>query len=146
MLATLISGPFNKRGWAYEEKYDGDRIIAYKEGNRIRLLSRNGTDRTDNFPGIAAAIRCLKATTLLLDGEVVVFDKHCVSRFQLLQQKASDPVYAIFDCLYRQGKDLRKEPLAKRRMALEQSNLLRERQLRSLILLLKRQSLFSLRS
>ena len=56
MLATLTSEPFDKAGWVYEEKYDGDRILAYKEDDRIRLLSRSGEDRTDRFPGIAQAI------------------------------------------------------------------------------------------
>src|SRR5579862_6291971 len=84
MLATLVAAPLDKPGWVFEEKYDGDRILAYKEADRVRLLSRNGKDRTERFPGIAAAIGALSAATLLLDGEVVVFDKKGVSRFQLL--------------------------------------------------------------
>ncbi len=119
MLATLVAEPFEKPGWVFEEKYDGDRILAYKEGNRVRLLSRNGTDRTDRFPGIAAAIRSLAPQTLLLDGEVVIFDKKGVSRFQLLQQLKGDPVYAVFDCLFHDGKDLRREPLSLRRTVME---------------------------
>src|SRR5271165_453612 len=105
MLATLAPEPFDKPGWTYEEKYDGDRMLAYKEEDRVRLLSRNGMDRTDNFPEIAAAIRSLQPVTLLLDGEVVVFDKKGVSRFQLLQQDKGEPVYAVSDCLFREGKD-----------------------------------------
>jgi bifunctional non-homologous end joining protein LigD len=31
MLATLVSEPFDRPGWVYEEKYDGFRILAYKE-------------------------------------------------------------------------------------------------------------------
>jgi hypothetical protein len=50
MLATLTAQPFNKPGWVYDEKYDGDRILAYKEGSRVQLLSRNAEDRTDKFP------------------------------------------------------------------------------------------------
>ena len=75
MLATLVSEPFDKPGWVYEEKYDGDRILAYKEEDRVRLLSRNAKNRTERFPRIAAAIQNLRPDTLLLDGEVVVFDK-----------------------------------------------------------------------
>jgi len=121
MLATLVSEPFDRPGWVYEEKYDGDRILAYKEEDRVRLLSRNEKDRTDSFPQIAAAIRVLKPTTLLLDGEVVVFDKKEVSRFQLLQQEKGEPVYAVFDCLFHEGKDLRREPLSARRAVMKRS-------------------------
>jgi ATP dependent DNA ligase domain len=45
MLATLVAEAFDKPGWVLEEKYDGDRILAYQEGNRVRLLSRNGKGR-----------------------------------------------------------------------------------------------------
>ena len=121
MLATLVPESFDRPGWAYEEKYDGDRILAYKEDNRVRLLSRNEKDRTDKFPRIAAAIRALKPVTLLLDGEVVIFDRKGISRFQLLQQNRGDPVYAIFDCLFHEGKDLRHEPLSTRRAVMERS-------------------------
>ena len=121
MLATLVAESFDKPGWVYEEKYDGDRILAYKEGNRVRLLSRNGKDRTDRFPRIAAAIRTLHPQTLLLDGEVVVFDSTGVSRFQLLQQDQGEPVYAVFDCLFHDGEDLRREPLSTRRAVMESS-------------------------
>lgn len=122
MLATLVPEPFDRPGWAYEEKYDGVRILAYKkEEGRVRLLSRNEKDRTENFPRIAAAIRILQPVTLLLDGEVVVFDKKRVSRFQLLQQDKGEPVYAVFDCLFHEGKDLRRQPLSKRRDVMEKS-------------------------
>jgi bifunctional non-homologous end joining protein LigD len=121
MLATLVSEPFDKTGWVYEEKYDGDRVLAYKEENRVRLLSRNGKDCTDGFPHIAAAIRSLRPATLLLDGEVVVFDGKGVSRFQLLQQGKGEPAYAVFDCLFHEGKDLHREPLSMRQIIMEQS-------------------------
>jgi bifunctional non-homologous end joining protein LigD len=121
MLATLVSEPFHRPGWDYEEKYDGDRILAYKEGNRVRLLSRNGKDRTERFPRVAEAISLLRPDTLLLDGEVVVFDRQRVSRFQLLQQAKGEPVYVVFDCLYCAGTDLRREPLSRRRAVMEGS-------------------------
>jgi len=119
MLATLVPGPFDKPGWIYEEKYDGERLLAYKEEDRVQLLSRNGMDRTSYFPRIAAAIRTLHPRTLLLDGETVVFDKKGISRFQLLQQDKSEPVYAVFDCLFYNDRDLRSEPLSARRAVME---------------------------
>jgi bifunctional non-homologous end joining protein LigD len=119
MLATLVDKPFDRANWIFEEKYDGVRMLAYKEGERVALISRNGIDRTDRYPAIAHAVQQIKADTLLLDGEVVIFDAKRVSRFQLLQRGKGNPEYAIFDCLYRDGKDLRHEPLAIRREALE---------------------------
>jgi len=119
MLATLVPDPFDAPGWIYEEKYDGYRILAYKEGERVTLLSRNGNDRTATFAAAAAAVARLKERTLLLDGEVVAFDRKKVSRFQLLQRGDVSQAYAVFDCLYRSGQDLRRRPQAERRSELE---------------------------
>jgi bifunctional non-homologous end joining protein LigD len=122
MLATLVREPFHQPGWVYEEKYDGYRILAYKEGSRVRLYSRSAIDRTDRFSDVAAAMSTLRPSTLLLDGEISVFDRHGVSRFQLLQNLGTGKsVFAVFDCLYKDGKDLRGRPLAERRVALEES-------------------------
>ena len=120
MLATLVPKPFHQAGWVYEEKYDGYRILAYKEGSEVTLLSRNAKDRTQWFSSVARAVSALGPKTLLLDGEVVTFDRRGVSRFQLLQNREAEPEYAVFDCLYRDGRDLRRAPLTKRRRVLEQ--------------------------
>jgi len=119
MLATLVRKPFHKPRWIYEEKYDGYRILAYKEGDRVTLLSRNGNDRTATYASVARAVQKLRARTLLLDGEVVAFDKQGISRFQLLQEGSVPTAYAVFDCLYREGRDLRHEPLEMRRPVAE---------------------------
>lgn len=119
MLATLVAKPFDNSAWVYEEKYDGIRVLAYKEGSRVSLLSRNDIDRTASFPEIVATIAKLRPGALLLDGEVVVFDRKKVSRFQLLQASQGKALYAVFDCLYADNTDLRKEPLSTRRKTLE---------------------------
>jgi bifunctional non-homologous end joining protein LigD len=119
MLATLVDEPFDRPNWIFEEKYDGVRMLAYKESSRVSLISRNAIDRTDRYPEIARAIQQLKPDTVALDGEVVVFDARKVSRFQLLQQGKGDPQFVIFDCLYLGGKDLRRQPLSSRREILE---------------------------
>lgn len=121
MLAELTDAPFARGDWVFEEKYDGVRLVAYKEGPNISLISRNDINRADRYPEIVAAIRKIRAETLVLDGEVVVFDAKQISRFQLLQQSKGRPQYVVFDCLYKNGKDLRKESLAARRKALEKS-------------------------
>ena len=119
MLATLVDAPFVRPNWIFEEKYDGVRMLAYKEGARVSLMSRNAIDRTARYPEIAAAVQKLKPKTLCIDGEIVVFDAKKVSRFQLLQQGKGVPNYAVFDCLYADGEDLRKRALSTRREALE---------------------------
>jgi bifunctional non-homologous end joining protein LigD len=121
MLATLVDAPFTRPNWIFEEKYDGVRMLAYKEGTHVSLISRNAIDRTARYPEIAAAIQKLKPKTLCIDGEVVVFDAKDISRFQLLQQGKGRPQYAVFDCLYTEDKgDLRKKALSLRRAALKQ--------------------------
>ena len=119
MLATLVDAPFARPGWAYEEKYDGYRILAYKEGARVHLVSRNAHDRTETYRDLADAVRALPCRTVLLDGEVVAFDRRGVSRFQLLQRGAASRVYAVFDCMFLNGRDLRRRALSERRTALE---------------------------
>jgi bifunctional non-homologous end joining protein LigD len=121
MLATLVDSPFNKPGWIYEEKYDGVRMLAYKEGAKVTLISRNAIDRTARYPKIAEAIAKLKPDTLALDGEIVIFDADKVSRFQFLQKSDGRPTFAVFDCIYGDGEDLRKAPFSERRAALERS-------------------------
>jgi len=119
MLATLVRKPFHQPGWIYEEKYDGYRILAYKEGDLVTLVSRNGNDRTATYASVARAIQQLRIRAVLLDGEVVAFDKHGISRFQLLQEGGAATTYSVFDCLYTPGRDLRCEPLTMRRAAAE---------------------------
>jgi bifunctional non-homologous end joining protein LigD len=119
MLATLVDKPFNEAGWIYEEKYDGYRLLAYKEGSRVTLLSRNAKDRTQTFSPIVASLAALSAHRVLLDGEAVAFDRRGVSRFQLLQNQGCEPRFAVFDCLYKDGVDLRSKPLSVRRSVLE---------------------------
>jgi ATP-dependent DNA ligase len=44
MHPTVVREPFHRDGWVYEEKYDGWRMLAYKDGARVRLVSRNSRD------------------------------------------------------------------------------------------------------
>ena len=120
MLATLVENPFHAPGWVYEEKYDGYRLLAYKEGDHVTLMSRNDIDYAGTYPEVAAAVAKFPQGALLLDGEVVVFDRDGVSRFQLLQQSKGSRIYAVFDCLYVDGIDLRRRLLSERREMLEQ--------------------------
>jgi bifunctional non-homologous end joining protein LigD len=124
MQPTRVARPFHREGWIYEEKYDGWRLVAYKRAGQTRLLSRHHRDHTRRFPALAAAIAALTPPTLILDGEVVVFDAQLLSRCAWLRQRdpaalATPPIYMVFDLLQTGAHDLRGEPLRIRRAALE---------------------------
>jgi bifunctional non-homologous end joining protein LigD len=126
MLASEIKAPFQRPGWIYEEKYDGYRVVAYKDGKHVRLVSRNLKDLTAQFPQAAQAVARLRAPTLVLDGEIAVFDENLVSHLGYLRSSQSNagkvltpPVLIAFDCVYARGKELFREPLHRRRAILE---------------------------
>src|SRR5438874_9367588 len=124
MGPMLRRPPFHRDGWVYEEKVDGWRMLAYKDGRRVRLISRNGVDHTCRFAELAAAVAKLKTDVLVLDGEVAVFDEKLVSRFHLLANDTSGvvstpPVFIGFDVLQAAGRDLRSRLLVERRRILE---------------------------
>jgi bifunctional non-homologous end joining protein LigD len=125
MAATQIAKPFHRRGCVYEEKVDGWRVLAYKDAAGVRRVSRNAKDLTRRFPELAAAVAALKPPTLLLDGEIAVFDSQLISRFEWIRARPTDepatpPTLIAFDCHYARGKDLRKRPLRVRRNLLEE--------------------------
>jgi bifunctional non-homologous end joining protein LigD len=100
-------------------------MLAYKDGPRVRLVSRQGVEHTERFREFAAAVAALKAPTVVLDGEVCVFDKDLVSQFHLLDRRVSDepctpPVFMAFDCLHVHDLDVRGLPLHRRRRMVEQ--------------------------
>jgi bifunctional non-homologous end joining protein LigD len=104
MAPTLVRPPFHRDGWVYDEKYDGWRMLAYRDGSRVRPISRRGVDWTARFPELAAAIGKLRSDVVVLDGEVVRFDAHLVSRFHLLGDEqrtelCTPPIFMAFDVL-----------------------------------------------
>jgi len=126
MLLTEVKRPFHKPGWIYEEKYDGYRAVAYKHDGRVRLISRNLKDLTKQFEEVAEAVARLRAPSLVLDGEIAVFDEHLVSHLGYLrasrgreEKLLTPPILIAFDCLYARGRELFREPLLRRRSILE---------------------------
>jgi bifunctional non-homologous end joining protein LigD len=124
MAPTQVREPFHRDGWVYEEKVDGWRILAYKDGARVRLVSRNGRDHTQRFAGIASAIAKLSARSLVLDGEVAIYDQALRSRFDWLREPdaaavATPPVLMAFDLLHQDGREFIGRPLRERRARLE---------------------------
>jgi bifunctional non-homologous end joining protein LigD len=111
MAPTQVREPFHRDGWVFEEKVDGWRILAYKEGARVRLVSRNGRDHTRRFAGIATAVAKLSALSLVLDGEVAIYDQKLRSRFEWLREPdpeaaATPPLFVVFDLLHHQGREV----------------------------------------
>jgi ATP-dependent DNA ligase len=69
---------------------------------KVHLLSRNGRDHARRFGELAGVIASLPETTLILDGEVAIFDEHLISRFEWLRHGAREslstpPIYMAFD-------------------------------------------------
>lgn len=118
-LATAAKSPPLGDEWLHEIKFDGYRILAFKQGSSVRLVSRNDLDWTRQFAHVAAALQYLPGDAVL-DGEVVVLDEHGRCSFQALQravkgQKSSELVYFVFDLLWLNGRDLRGVPLIERK-------------------------------
>ena len=125
MQPTLVAQPFHHKGWVYEEKVDGYRMVAHKADDAVTITSRQGKDYASRFPDLAKALASLPARSFILDGEVAVFDQAHISRFEWLRARPKDgratlPVYMVFDVLELDGKDWRAEPLWKRRRVLEE--------------------------
>jgi len=90
MLASIGSGLPVGGSWVFEPKYDGIRILAFAADNRVRLMSRNGLDKTRQFPEVAEAVLALskrKKRQFIVDGEIVVMRGDTPARFQELQAR-----------------------------------------------------------
>ncbi|MCQ8278228.1 DNA ligase D [Acetobacteraceae bacterium KSS8] len=123
-LAKLVKTAPTGPGWISEIKFDGYRMLCRKEGDSVRIITRNGLDWTDRLPALAESLSALPAQTLMLDGELVALDKDGRSSFSRLQAalsagKTGPLVFYAFDLLHRDGTDLRPLPLRERRAALE---------------------------
>jgi ATP-dependent DNA ligase len=70
MLATLTDAPFDDKGWIFEDKYDGFRMVAKIEGGEVTLYSRNGKIISHNYIEVAKALERVKDDAVI-DGELV---------------------------------------------------------------------------
>lgn len=121
MLATLIDGPFDKKGWLFELKWDGYRAVAIVQDSNVKLISRNKISLKEKFAEIVASLSTLNFDAVF-DGEVVALDKDGKPRFQYLQNSQEGRgalVYYVFDILYFSGYDLRDLPLVRRKEILK---------------------------
>jgi bifunctional non-homologous end joining protein LigD len=130
MLATLTDDHFSDPNWIYERKLDGERCIAYREGDDVRLMSRNRKSLNVQYPELVDAIRRQPVDHFIVDGEVVAFDGNLTS-FERLQNRMNladpaevsesdvDVFYYLFDLVYFDGYDLTNLPLHARKSVLK---------------------------
>jgi bifunctional non-homologous end joining protein LigD len=88
MLASVGTDVPAGHGWVFEPKYDGIRILAFASGGKVTLLSRNGLDKTKQFPEVAdslAALHTRAKRPFIVDGEIVAMQDGSPRRFQALQ-------------------------------------------------------------
>lgn len=141
MLATPGTLPSARQDarWAYETKQDGQRVVAYLEGDGgIRLRARSGEEITPAYPELRPLATALGSTPAVLDGEVLALDEQGRANFQLLQsrmglahapdraarQAAQVPVHLVlFDVMHLAGEDLTPLPYVRRRGLLEELGL-----------------------
>jgi bifunctional non-homologous end joining protein LigD len=103
----------------HEIKHDGFRIIARKDGDRVRLYSRPGNDMTRRFPLIAEALTG-RSRSCIIDGEAVACDDNGLASFERIRYRQHDGdvfLYA-FDLIELNGDDLRRDPLQVRKATL----------------------------
>src|SRR3954467_1739127 len=134
MLASLPGAPLPDPQLVYEPKYDGIRaIVEIEPKGGVRLWSRLGNEKTQQFPEITAALERFARTRkapLVLDGEIVALDaKGEPAGFQQLQGRihltegdgagGARTALIAFDVLKDGRTDYRDRPLTERRAALE---------------------------
>jgi ATP-dependent DNA ligase len=132
MEARLVDELPTGSEWQYEPKWDGFRCLAFRDGDRIDLMSKAGKPLARYFPDLVETLKGVKATRFVLDGEIVIphdgslsFDELLLrihpakSRVDLLSRE-SPATLIVFDLLVdAKGTSLVAEPLTERRDALE---------------------------
>jgi ATP-dependent DNA ligase len=131
MEALLAAGLPEGEGWQFEPKWDGFRCLARRDEDEVTLTSKSGKPLDRYFPDVVETLRALKDKHFLLDGELIipVGDALSFDALQLRLHPAESRVrklaaehpaeLMLFDAIELGGKDLRAEPLAKRRQSLE---------------------------
>ena len=98
-LPTKATKPPSGELWLHEIKHDGFRVIARKDGARVKLYSRPGNDPTDRFPLIVEALARLRSRSCIIDGEAVACDENGLAVFERLRHKHDeDSARSMEDC------------------------------------------------
>ncbi len=123
MAATLTQERFTGPEWIFERKLDGIRLLAFKQGQDVRLLSRNRLPQS--IPSLVEAIATLPVHDAILDGEVTwdlsTRRAGAVREPPLRPRSGHDTVaYHVFDILWLDGRDVMSLPLDARRTLLSE--------------------------
>lgn len=128
LVDELPTGP----EWQYEPKWDGFRCVAFRDGERVDLMSKAGKPLARYFPDIVAAVGSLGAERFVVDGEIVVPIEETLSFDELLLRihparsrveklaREHPAAFVAFDLLVNaKGQSLTDRPFSERREALE---------------------------
>jgi ATP-dependent DNA ligase len=106
-LPTKAQQPPSGDAWLHEIKHDGFRVIARKDGDRVRLYSRPGNDLTYRFTLIVEALAKLRSHSCIVDGEAVCCGNDGRPSFDRIRYRQHDGdvfLYA-FDLIELNGDD-----------------------------------------
>ena len=119
-LPSPAKAPPSGPGWLHEIKHDGFRILARRDSAGVRLITRAGNDFSSRFPFIAMGVGKLPVRSCLIDGEAIVTNSDGLAVFDLIRGHGSkaSAVLCAFDLLELDSKDLRREPIEKRKALL----------------------------
>jgi bifunctional non-homologous end joining protein LigD len=107
MAATLTRQRFTGPEWVFERKLDGIRLLAFKQGRDVRLLSRNRLAQNASYPSFVKAVEDLPVRDVILDGEATG-----------VWGGRDEVGYHLFDILWLDGRDVTSLPLEARRQLL----------------------------
>ncbi|WP_024802117.1 non-homologous end-joining DNA ligase [Nocardia sp. BMG51109] len=131
-LATLTDGRFSDDRWLFERKFDGMRCLAFRDGEQVRLMSRNRQPLNDTYPELVDALAAHGPSRFVVDGEVAAFEGRRTSFAQLQQRIGlTDPraarasgvpvFYYLFDLLHLDGYATDRLPLSWRKRLLRKA-------------------------
>ncbi|MGL9622414.1 non-homologous end-joining DNA ligase [Bradyrhizobium sp. U531] len=122
-LASAMDRVPSGERWIHEIKFDGYRVQVHLANEAITVFTRRGHDWTKRFKKVAEDARHIKASSAVIDGEIVVPAADGTTDFAVLIKElkgTSDKIVLVaFDLLFLNGRDLRKVALVARKAALK---------------------------
>jgi bifunctional non-homologous end joining protein LigD len=120
-LARLVAQAPAGEQWLHEVKFDGYRVLLWRDARQARITSRGDQDWTSKLTATARAVQALPCRSCILDGELITLDAAGRSDFGLLQQRFGESDgerrlrVMLFDLLFLDGEDLRAKPQIERK-------------------------------